>query len=196
MPNERDPNHGTGANRIVSVPNLLSISRLLLLPVVLLLLVRDHSAAALSVMALCWVTDALDGWIARRTNQVTELGKALDHLVDKIWVATVLVSLVYLRDLPLPLAAAVVGRDLLILAGSAVLMRRRGALASSDVVGKITGFAFALLMIFYTIELPVLLRYKSWIDYTVAVLIGVSFLNYLAAFLRRMTRFRLPGELP
>jgi cardiolipin synthase len=182
--------------RIVSVPNLLSISRLLLLPVVLLLLVRRQSAAALGVMAVCWVTDALDGHIARKTGQVTELGKALDHLVDKIWVASVLVTLVYLRGLPIALAAAVVARDLLILAGSAVLMKQRGAFVSSDIVGKITGLAFALLMVFYTLQLPALMRYKTWADFTVAVLIAVSFLNYLGVYLRRMTRFRLPGEQP
>ncbi|MBM3316098.1 CDP-alcohol phosphatidyltransferase family protein [candidate division WOR-3 bacterium] len=194
MTSSNETGHHGGLGRVVTAPNLLSLSRLLLLPAVLLLLVRRQSAAALVAMVVCWVTDALDGYIARRTNQVSDLGRMLDHVVDKIWVASVLVALVALRDLPVLLVAAVIVRDLLILAGSAILMKTRGSLPSSDVVGKITGFAFALLIVFYTLNLPALMRYKSHADFTVGILIAVSFLNYLGAYLRKMTRFRLPGD--
>jgi 3-isopropylmalate dehydrogenase len=78
--------------------------------------------------------------------------------------------------------------------GSGVIMKRRGLFVQSDVVGKITGFAFALMIVFYTLEVPALMTYKSAVDFIVTVLVVVSFLNYLAVFLRRMVRFRLPGE--
>ncbi|MEO0073637.1 MAG: CDP-alcohol phosphatidyltransferase family protein [candidate division WOR-3 bacterium] len=183
-----------GLARLLTLPNLLSASRLLLLPPVLLLLIRGHSVAALSLMCLCWITDALDGYVARHTNRVTELGKALDHIVDKIWVGSVLGVLVSLRNLPIGLVIAVITRDLLIIAGSTVLLKRRGTLPSSDVVGKITGFAFALLILFYTLSIPALLRYKAYVDFAVIILIAVSFLNYLATYLRKMTRICLPGD--
>jgi phosphatidylglycerophosphate synthase len=115
-------------------------------------------------------------------------------LVDKIWVGSVLVTLVYISGLPLYVAAAVILRDLLILAGSLVIMKTRGSFVSSDVLGKITGCAFALMMVYYTLNLAPLHVYKPYVDYTVAVLIAVSFLNYLAVFLRKMGKFRLPGE--
>jgi hypothetical protein len=101
---------------------------------------------------------------------------------------------VYIRNLPFFLAAAVILRDLLILAGSGVIMKARGLFVQSDVVGKITGCAFALMMVFYTLEVPGLMKFKSAVDSIVTVLVAVSFLNYLTVFLRRMVRFRLPGE--
>lgn len=156
-------------------------------------------------MLFSWSTDALDGHLARRLNQVSNTGRVLDHLVDKIWVALVLLTLVFISDLPLYIVGAVVLRDILILAGSAFLLKVRGALVSSDVVGKLTGCAFALLILFYTLTLdpgkgflsrvaPVIYRSKPFADWTVLVLIVVSFINYLVIFLRIMVKFRLPGE--
>ncbi len=196
---------GLNSARILTIPNILSVSRLIFLPLVLFFLFRHQSVAAIVVMIISWSTDALDGFLARRLNQVSDTGRVLDHLVDKIWVAAVLVTLVFISDLPLYLAGAVIARDILILAGSAIVMKVRGSLISSDVVGKITGCAFALLILFYTLYadtgnsavgqiLPYLPRLKPFADYTVLVLIVVSFLNYLVLFLRIMVRFHLPGE--
>lgn len=193
-PSELSKNGHSTAARIVTVPNILSVSRIVLLPIVLLLLFKRQNAAAVAVMLVSWSTDALDGYLARKLNQVSNLGRVLDHLVDKVWVGSVLVTLVFLRNLPLFLAAAVVLRDLLILAGSGVIMKAKGLFVQSDVVGKITGCAFALMMVFYTLEVPTLMKYKSAVDSIVTVLVVVSFLNYLTVFLRRMARFRLPGE--
>jgi CDP-diacylglycerol--glycerol-3-phosphate 3-phosphatidyltransferase len=173
---------------------MLSLSRLVLLPVVLLLLLKRQGYAALAVMAAAWLTDALDGFLARRLNQVSNLGRVLDHLVDKVWVNSVLVTLVFLSDLPLFIAAAVLLRDLLILAGSSVIMMARGHFVSSDVLGRMTGCAFAITIVFYTVNLPALARYRTLVNYGVIVLIGASFLNYVTVFLRKMARFRLPGE--
>jgi len=195
-PNAEAParNHQSGASKLVTVPNILSLSRIMLLPVVLLLLFKRQGVAAVVVMAVSWTTDALDGYLARRLGQVTNLGRVLDHLVDKVWVGTVLVCLVYLSDLPLLIAGAVILRDLLILSGSIVIMKSKGSFVSSDVVGKITGCAFAVMILFYTLRLPALLRYRAAVDYSVGVLVVVSFVNYTFMFLRKMARFRLPGE--
>lgn len=193
--NNGDASDGrSAARRLVTIPNLLSLSRLVLLPVILLLLVRRQGVLALAVMSISWVTDGLDGFLARKLGQVSDLGRVLDHLVDKIWIGSVLVTLVYISDLPFAIAAAVILRDILILAGSMVIMKTRGSFVSSDVLGKLTGFAFALVVIYYTLNLPALAPYEGYVDITVSVLIAVSFLNYLARFLRAMGKFRLPGE--
>jgi CDP-diacylglycerol--glycerol-3-phosphate 3-phosphatidyltransferase len=198
-------NHHPNHARLLTIPNILSISRLFILPLVLFFLFQQQSIAAVLTMLVSWSTDALDGYLARRLNQVSDTGKVLDHLVDKIWIAAVLVTLVYVSDLPLYIAGAVIFRDLLILAGSFVLMKSRGKLVSSDAVGKLTGFAFAMLILFYTLTIdsghgflsqfiPPLAHYKPFVDFAVIILIIVSFLNYLVVFLRIMLRFRLPGE--
>lgn len=180
--------------RIATVPNILSLSRLVLLPVILYFLFRHQGLAALTVMAISWFTDGLDGYLARRFDQVSDLGRVLDHVVDKVWVGTVLVTLTFTRGLPLAIAAAVILRDILILLGSSVIMRVRGHFVSSDVLGKITGFAFAVLMVFYTLSPPALEGYRLVIDYSVGALIVASFVNYFTVFLRKMGRFRLPDE--
>lgn len=186
--------HDSGETRLLTIPNVLSLSRLLLLPPILFLLGRDQGMVALALMVIAWLTDALDGWLARRLNQVTNLGRVLDHLVDKIWIGSVLVMLVVTRGLPGYIAAAVIGRDLLILSGSMMIMRSRRTFLSSDILGKITGFAFALMIVYYTVNTPLLAHWKNRVDSTVAVLIAVSFVNYLFIFLRWMGWFRLPGE--
>jgi CDP-diacylglycerol--glycerol-3-phosphate 3-phosphatidyltransferase len=194
QPSEPNRNSHSTAARIVTVPNILSVSRIVLLPIVLLLLFKRQNTAAVAVMLISWSTDALDGYLARKLGQVSNLGRVLDHLVDKVWVGSVLVTLVFIRNLPLFLAGAVILRDLLILAGSGVIMKTKGSFVSSDVVGKITGCAFALMIVFYTLEVPGLVQYKSAVDFVVSVLVVVSFLNYVTVFLRRVARFRLPGE--
>lgn len=205
MNGEVEKNSDKDRVRILTVPNLLSISRLVMLPLVLFFLLRQEAVAAMTVMFISWFTDTLDGYLARRLKQVTNIGRALDHLVDKIWVGSVLITLVFISALPLVIAGAVLVRDLLILAGSAVVMKVKGSFVSSDVVGKITGCAVALLILFYTLSSdagnsllsPFLSRLdslKTFADYTVLVLIVVSFINYLVIFLRIMVNFRLPGE--
>ncbi len=186
MPNNQNKNGVLGAKRLVTVPNLLSLSRLVMLPIILLLLVKHQVIPALVLMGVSWITDGLDGFLARRMNLVSDLGRVLDHLVDKIWIGSVLVTLVCISGLPLFIAAAVIGRDLLILAGNLIIMKYRGSFSSSDVLGKITGFAFGVMMVYYTINLPALRPYKMYVDYTVTVLIIVSFLNYFVIFLRKM----------
>ncbi len=182
------------ARRIVTLPNVLSVSRLALLPLILLLLLKHQGHAAAGVMLISWLTDALDGWFARRLRLVSNLGRVLDHLVDKVWVGSVLVTLVFTANLPLFIAASVILRDVLILAGSGIIMRTRGSFVSSDVLGKITGTAFALMILFYTLAVPTLLPYKPIVDLAVITLVVVSFINYLTVFLRQMVHFRLPGE--
>jgi cardiolipin synthase len=194
LPDDQSRNGHTTAARIVTIPNILSVSRMILLPLVLLFLFKHQGIAAVAVMLVSWSTDALDGYLARRLHQVSNLGRVLDHLVDKVWIGSVLVTLVFTRGLPLYLAGAVILRDVLILAGSGVIMKARGSFVSSDVVGKITGLAFALLILFYTLDVPALAKYKSAVDFGVAVLVVVSFLNYVTVYLRVMARFRLPGE--
>ena len=83
--------------RHLNLPNQLTLLRLLLVPVIAVALVirfTDHYQIAVIVYALAALTDTLDGRLARSRHQVTELGKFLDPLVDKIMVITVLVALV------------------------------------------------------------------------------------------------------
>ena len=130
------------------LPNLLSLSRILMAPVAVYFLWRAENWAswvAGAIVVVAGITDGLDGYLARRTNQVTPLGVALDPIADKAFAAILVVGLILFRDFPVWLAALVVGRDLLILWGGVHLMRRKPDLVlPSNLTGK---WAFASLVV-------------------------------------------------
>ena len=98
--------------RHLTLPNQLTIFRLLLVPVIGYSLSADfayHAQVSAAVYATAAATDTLDGQIARRRNSVTELGKFLDPLVDKILVITVLVILVGQNIIPAWVVVVVFG---------------------------------------------------------------------------------------
>ena len=128
--------------RIATWPNALSVVRLLGIPLFLWLVLGAHQdVAAFAVLAIAGATDWLDGWLARRLNQVTALGALLDPLVDRLYIIATLLGLV-LRDLiPWWLVGLLVARELLLLALLPAL-RRRGLVALPvTLVGKAGTFA-------------------------------------------------------
>lgn len=129
-------------DRVLTVPNALSALRLILIPVFLwLLLAQRADLAAVGVLALSGVTDWADGVIARRTGQITRLGRLLDPLVDRLTIAATLVGLA-LRDLvPWWLVLLLAAREMLLLAMVPAL-RRRGLIALPvHYLGKAATFA-------------------------------------------------------
>lgn len=129
-------------DRVLTVPNALSLARLLLIPVFLwLVLVARADLVAVAVLAVSGITDWADGVIARRTGQTTRLGRLLDPLVDRLTIAATLIGLA-LRDLvPWWLVALLAARELLLLALVPAL-RRRGLVALPvHYLGKAATFA-------------------------------------------------------
>src|SRR5829696_7536607 len=125
------------SSRIVTVPNLLTIFRMVLIPVFVSLLFYQRFYWALAVFILAGVTDGLDGLLARRFNQKSQLGTILDPIADKLLLVTAFVTLslpsVMSRsmlppphvDLHLPVpfwvTTAVISRDVFILVGAAAI---------------------------------------------------------------------------
>jgi cardiolipin synthase len=127
---------GGPSDRILTVPNVLSILRLCSVPVFVWLFVAEHEEAAVVLYGAGAWTDFFDGWIARRFNQVSELGKLLDPLADRVFIVALAVALVARGTLAWPLAAAIIARDLLILAVFPVLERRGLERIRVNFVGK------------------------------------------------------------
>jgi cardiolipin synthase len=128
------------SRRILTVPNALSFVRILLIPVFVTLLVGEGTRlAGFVLMGAVLSTDWVDGVIARRTGQVTELGKVLDPVADRLAVITALVTLVVLRLFPLWAAGIVVARDLALLAGGLYLFRK-GIRIDVRMIGKYATF--------------------------------------------------------
>jgi nicotinamide-nucleotide amidase len=101
----------------MNLPNSLTISRLAAIPVLMVLLTArfpDHDQIAAAVFLAASLTDTLDGNLARRRGQVTELGKFLDPLADKLFILSVLIVLVQERELAAWVVIVIFGRELLI----------------------------------------------------------------------------------
>jgi cardiolipin synthase len=98
-----------------TVPNLLSFLRLALIPLFLWLILRHQGTWAVLLLIFSGFTDYLDGYIARKYNQVTRLGKLIDPAADRLYIFTTLIGLVATGVIPFWLAAVVVARDVMLL---------------------------------------------------------------------------------
>ena len=109
------------SSRVLTVPNLLSFFRLVMVPVFLYLIVTGHDLAALIVLAVSSATDFFDGAIARRFGQISRLGQLLDPAADRLFIFAALIGLAGRGILPWWIVAVVIGRDALLLLLGVVL---------------------------------------------------------------------------
>lgn len=154
--NEFIPKRGTSdegiSDRILTVPNIITFIRLLLLPVFLWLEFGAHQeVAALVVFAVASCTDWVDGQIARRTNQVSRLGKLLDPFVDRLLIAVGVIAVFLLGRVPAWILIYLIARDLILLTGGRYLLAKVGKVPAVVYPGKFAtafimfGFSFLLL---------------------------------------------------
>jgi cardiolipin synthase (CMP-forming) len=133
------------SSAILTVPNLLSFLRILLIPVFVALIVdADTSTSGLILFGAVVATDWVDGWVARRTGQVTELGRVLDPVADRLAIAAGLIALVVREIFPLWAALLILVRDAAVLVAGALLLAGRRTRIDVRFVGKIATFTLML----------------------------------------------------
>jgi len=123
----------------VNLPNVLSLVRIFLVPVLVVFLIvvpRPYNLTAAVVFLAAVLTDWLDGRIARSTRQVTTLGKLLDPMADKLLISASLISLVQVGRVPAWMVVLIVGRDL-------AITGLRGIAASQNVIIQANDFGKA-----------------------------------------------------
>lgn len=122
--NHSGPSPATRAgSEILNLPNMVSLARLCAVPVAVWLAFRHHLVATFVVFSVAGLSDALDGWLARRRGG-SALGAILDPLADKMLLVSMFLTLAAIGVLPVWLAVMTVTRDLLIVGGLAVLWAR------------------------------------------------------------------------
>lgn len=113
--------------RVLTIPNLISMVRLACAPVLVwLLLGVDNQTAAFVLLAVLGATDWVDGWIARRYDQGSDLGKILDPTADRILLLTAGIALTIEGSLPVAVGVAVLVREVLV-AGATLALAAAGA---------------------------------------------------------------------
>jgi len=105
----------------MNIPNLITLLRIILVPVIVILLIQGFFLKALIVFVVAGLSDALDGFLARVLHQQTVLGAYLDPIADKALLASSFVTLSILHIIPSWLAVIVISRDFIILLGISVL---------------------------------------------------------------------------
>jgi cardiolipin synthase len=132
-----EPSRSPRRSAVLTVPNVLSFSRIVAIPFVAWAILHGGTeAVGLLGFGLLASTDWIDGYVARRTGSVTELGKVLDPVADRLAVIAVLIALVVRDAFPLWAAALVVVRDALLLIAGAVVLSSRGIRIDVRPIGK------------------------------------------------------------
>ena len=171
-----------------TVPNLLSLLRLVLIPVfVVMYLLSDDRPGLLygsvGVLVLSGISDGLDGFIARKFHQISESGKLLDPLADKLTQVAVLLCLTvrHLELIPLLVICAV--KEILQLIGGLIILHNGIHMEASHWYGKLATFVFyGTMAVFLFFDLP------GWLSSALVLLVAVlminSFFHYLLLYLR------------
>ena len=102
------------AHSVSNIPNLLTLFRLVMVPLVVWLILTHNLKAAFYIFLLAGITDAIDGYLARKWNSQTELGAYLDPAADKSLIVGIFLTLGFLSLIPLWLVIIVVSRDIFI----------------------------------------------------------------------------------
>ena len=167
----------------MTISNIITIARLVILPIIIYLILTEQRFAAFIVMLISLLSDGLDGYLARRLNQESMLGRFLDPLCDKIFLAAVLLTLLYVGAIPLWIVLVVILRDFLILLGSYILLRSKSVVESSNILGKITGFIFGAMILAFTAGWEVIGTVLMYVSVPVML---IAFLVYAANYVRLM----------
>ena len=118
-----------------NIPNTLTVSRIMLIPAAVYFYKQGDTNAALAVYLLAMLTDALDGWFARKSNQITTVGKLLDPLADKLWLVTML-TLFFIDEKVSGWVLALLGiKEAILIIGSAAAITR-GVTVEALAIGK------------------------------------------------------------
>ncbi len=146
---KKKQSHAQPADRIWTPSNMLSFLRVLLV-IPFAMLLENAYANQLLLGAICMVayaTDLLDGWIARKFEGESKLGRIIDPLADKVYITVAVIMMVVLEMLPLWFVVVVILRDIIIFAGGMHLKKRTGILVQSNWLGKATVVAIGFTLL-------------------------------------------------
>jgi CDP-diacylglycerol--glycerol-3-phosphate 3-phosphatidyltransferase len=129
-----------------TIPNVLTMIRLLLVPVFVVLFLKGHKMASLGVFIAASLTDMLDGYLARKLNQITDFGKLFDPLADKLMVLSAMVCQGIAGVFPWSAIIIVACKELFMVIGG-LLMLKNDVVVYSNYVGKAAQVCFILSLV-------------------------------------------------
>ena len=137
MPQEKKP-----INQNLTVPNALSVLRIIVTPFFAWFFMHDQLAIAVALLVLSGLSDCVDGFIARKLNQVTELGKMLDPLADKLTQGVVALCLAIKFPVICPALLVFILKELVMLCGTILLLKKKKRPCAARWYGKVATVMF------------------------------------------------------
>ena len=185
-------------NSFFTIPNIVSLFRIYLtIPIIFFIwLEGKYYILSIVLLVIAYISDAVDGILARWLNQVSEWGKIIDPLGDKILSTALVVTFYQMGEVSLWFLLIVVGRDLLISIFSTKMVKNFRFVYHSALIGKIVTF---MLFVFY---LFILLRFIGFVNVNfiknleiiVILFVVVSGMYYLTLYIRKFSEYKETNE--
>jgi CDP-diacylglycerol--glycerol-3-phosphate 3-phosphatidyltransferase len=169
--------------QIFKISNLLSTLRILLAVPLFIFLSKENYYAVMAICLIAYVTDLLDGYFARKLNQISELGKILDPLADKVFVFVLALQLLVQGKIPVWFFVVIVSRDVLILLGGLFMKDKAKSVPASNMYGKVTVIIVAVTLVLSMLNI-VKYEYMNYLMLLALSGLLLSFCVYLNRFIK------------
>jgi cardiolipin synthase (CMP-forming) len=179
----------------LTVPNLLTLIRFLAVPVLFFLIDagEKYNWTALILFLLIWLTDFLDGYIARRFNQVSEFGKLFDPFVDKLFQLATAVAMYRVDRLPYWVPLFIFVREMLMILGGLLIFRKKDIVVYAKWYGKVaTALFFAAFISLFFLK-PGQAELAGFIFIVPAAVSVYAYIRYGLAFITLWKENEKPG---
>lgn len=152
-----------------------------------------HRAILFAMCVLGAITDVLDGYLARKYNEVTEMGKIIDPLADKVVIGIIILKLYLVGEIPNSYFLMIILRDLLIFTGGIFVSKKLGRVLPSNMLGKLTVISIAFVILFILAQVDKASLVYLGFYYLSIVLIFTSLIGY---FIRSLEFIRQKDNEP
>lgn len=176
------------------IPNILSCLRVLMVIAFIFFFIRQQYLICLILYVCAFLTDVLDGYLARRFNWISDFGKLVDPFADKFMLITALVCLFSVEAFPVILLIAIAAKELLMLIGGYVMLKKKKVFVYADIWGKVATGLFFVSITLSLAKLAFSALIPEWLLITLYVLaISISIFSlfhyaYMAGFIGKKYR--------
>ncbi len=174
-------------NEIFTIPNILSMFRIVLIPIIAWLYLRDYNYHAVAVLLLSGITDIIDGFIARTFNMISNFGKILDPIADKLTQFVTLLCLIFkFKYMCAPFLLLIIKEVFLGIQGLFVVKKTK-VVKSANWHGKVTTFSLYFMMIIHIIwpDIP-----STVSDMTIGACLAFMMLSFVLYIMRNINQLQ------
>jgi cardiolipin synthase len=171
-----------------NLPNIISLFRLILaFPMAYFLWVGLYEIA-IATLLIAAISDVLDGYFARKYDDISEFGKIIDPLADKVFINISALMLIIKGLIPIWFAVAVIARDLIILSGGLYSRKKLGYVIPSNYIGKATVILIGFSIIFIVLDFRDII---DWSLYLTTLAMIVSLISYFIGMMKRFKKGKI-----